>query len=231
MKFHIKDTVLIGKYGFDGASGQAQYKQKFSGDVFDESHVFIASFVPLRLVDRQNPNTIFWSNPAPSSPNFCRPIKFTYKKESATLIQEYHSSLKEEITGLQTLSKTLSDNFKIEVHYELYLTMIDGKVSTEISGSGSPRTCQVCGANPKDMNNIDNCRNRAIHENVLKLGLSTLHCQIRTMEFIFHLSYRLSFKQWQARGDNKAIMEERKREIQAQFRKHLGLQIDMPLPG
>jgi len=42
---------LISKWGLDGSSGQAQYKQKFN-DVqsASDSNIFLTSFVPIQII-------------------------------------------------------------------------------------------------------------------------------------------------------------------------------------
>ena len=226
----IGEVVLVGKYGFDGSSGQSIYKQTFTGDVFDESSIFIASFVPLTLMDKSKKIHI-WTNPVPSSPIFCRPIKFIYKKETPELINEYHDCIGNEVKSLQSHSYRINEHHSVKITFDLCLTMIDGKVSTQLSEAKSASTCQICLAVPTEMNDLRKLEKRPIKKEMLKLGLSTLHCWIRCMEFILHVSYRLPFKKWQVRSENKQTYNDEKLRIQKEIRKQLGLNIDMPLPG
>ena len=58
---------LIGKYGFDGSSGQSQYKVNFTGEdgnEFSDSNIISAWYVPLKMLCGE---TIVWSNPTPGS--------------------------------------------------------------------------------------------------------------------------------------------------------------------
>lgn len=52
------------------------------------------------------------------------------------------------------------------------------------------------------------------------------------MECLLHISYRLDFKQWQARNNiHKEKLAIRKAEIRRQFREQMGLMIDQVQPG
>jgi len=56
-----------------------------------DSSVFSFSLVPLRLVANckyTNENTILWENPCPPSTRYCRPIKFSYEKETSERLPE-----------------------------------------------------------------------------------------------------------------------------------------------
>jgi len=75
---------MLCKWGCDGSSGQAQYKQKFDhsyATTITDSDIFLFSLVPLQLRCSVEQN-IVWENPRPSSTRFCRPIKFCFKKET-----------------------------------------------------------------------------------------------------------------------------------------------------
>lgn len=78
--------------------------------------------------------------------------------------------------------------------------MIDEKICNVISDNQSTQKCYICSATPKDMNSIDKVTNKTIKHHTMSFGLSPLHAPIRFFECILHLSYRLSFKKWQARG-------------------------------
>ena len=80
---HFKD-------GFNGASSQSLYKQKYSDTILDEvieneESIFQTSIVPLKLTVN---DTVIWHNKKPSSTHFCRPVCQQYKKESNVLIKE-----------------------------------------------------------------------------------------------------------------------------------------------
>lgn len=74
--------TLIGKCGFDGASGQSNYKQTFENIESDDSSIFMTAYVPLKLVLSNKESNVIWENPRPSSPFYCRPVNFQFIKES-----------------------------------------------------------------------------------------------------------------------------------------------------
>lgn len=69
------------------------------------------------------------------------------------------------------------------------LTMVDGKVCNALSSTASAQVCYVCGASPKDMNNIDTALQRPFDTSTFRFGLSTLHAWIRFYEYFLHVAY------------------------------------------
>ena len=55
--------TLTCKWGFDGSSGQSQYKQKFSSTDTSDDSLFCTTLVPLQLKYKEQ---ILWNNPVPS---------------------------------------------------------------------------------------------------------------------------------------------------------------------
>ncbi|XP_076663948.1 uncharacterized protein LOC143370380 [Andrena cerasifolii] len=222
-----KQLVLITKWGCDGASGQSQYKQKIiSGQDFDDSSVFIASIVPLKLVNDEN-GDVLWQNNTPSSTRFCRPIFFQFIKESAEVISNIVQEIQKEIGLLQITNL----NNAIGVKHHLIMTMVDGKVCSTISATSSMR-CYICEAKPTEMNCLEKVVCKPIKEDLLNFGMSSLHAWIRCMECLLHIAYRLDFKTWSASTpQRKILMKEKKDEIQKEFRNRLGLIVDMVKQG
>lgn len=95
----------------------------------------------------------------------------------------------------------------------------------------STQTCGICRAVSKNMNNLSLVQSYPVDVDLFKYGLSTLHAWIRFFECILHISYRISIKKWQIRGEDKPEVEARKSEIQLQLRKHMGLLVDIPMAG
>lgn len=127
---------------------------------------------------------------------------------------------------MQPLTITINDK-EWTVTNNLRLTMVDGKVCNALNESTSLK-CYICGATPKEMNNIELCLQKEANENSLCFGLSPLHAYIRFFEFFVHISYRLKIKKWQIRGDDKPEFEKQKKIVQAEFRAKLGLIVDRP---
>lgn len=167
---------LISKWGFDGASGQSNYKQP--GD-FDDSSIFMTCMVPLRLLNEMN--TVIWENDRPSSTFYCRPIMFKYIKETKEVVMSEMSRIREQI---ETLEPTrMGDSL---ISHDMLLTMIDGKITSIISDTSSA-ACDICNAKPSEMNNLSSIRAKQKNEEIYQYGLSSLHAWIRCMECLLHI--------------------------------------------
>ncbi|XP_046403729.1 uncharacterized protein LOC124169231 [Ischnura elegans] len=108
--------------------------------------------------------------------------------------------------------------------------MINGKVCNAFTGNPNMR-CYICGATAAEMNNLMALRNRPVDVTKYSFGLSTLHCYIRFFECLLHIPYRLEFRKWQARGNLKTLLTQRKIRIQKAFKERMGLIVDVPRPG
>ena len=122
--------LLRCKTGMDGSTGQSVYKQKASEDftgeeIITEESLFQTCLVPLQLVIEETGEEI-WINDKPSSTLFCRPIRFSYMKETRDVTIEENRFLTE-----TELHPTLVDTHSVKNSLEL--TMIDGKVATTLS--------------------------------------------------------------------------------------------------
>lgn len=233
-KENVRSMDLICKWGCDGSSGQSEYKQTFTDNSKSDAHVFFTSVVPLQLVciDQESKEKIIvWKNPRPSSPRFCRPLRLQFLREDAASTVQEVGIVEEQIKSLRPFESVI-DGKRITVVYNLAFTMIDGKVCNAVSSTKSTQRCYLCGATSKDFNAIDDVLQRKVDETNLKFGLSTLHAWIRCFEYCLHLSYKLGIRKWQARSpEEKTDTQERKRSIQEEFKRRLGLNIDRPKPG
>lgn len=220
---------LTYKYGFDGSSGHSTYKQKFQDETLTDEYFFLIALSPLKLID-QNSNKTLWCNPRPSSTFFCRPIKFLFLKENASLVKEEEKELETNISNL----KDFILNFKgveLCINYDMILSMLDGSTVNILSDTNSTQKCVICGASPKEMNSFEVYK-KTIKPDNLRFGISSLHLWIRTFECLLHIAYRLPIKCWQVRTkENKLIFEETKKRIQSEFKKQMGLTVDKPKPG
>lgn len=87
--------------------------------------------------------------------------------------------------------------------------------------------CFICGLTSKDFNSLD--KTGVVNVENLKFGLSTLHARIRFFEAILHLSYKIPVKKWQIKSqEDKEEVKKRKKIIQEEFRKKMGLIVDVP---
>lgn len=139
-----KELKLICKWGFDGASGQSLYKQTIADE--DDSSVFMCSFVPLRLVCGDEK---IWENPKPSSTMLCRPLYFKFASENKLDILEEQGLIEAEIA---TLEPSIMGSHSVK--HEMLMTMIDGKITSQLSKT-STQTCDICKATPSEMNNLE----------------------------------------------------------------------------
>lgn len=225
-----KKLTLLCKWGCDGSSGQAQYKQVFSEDTdASDTNLFMSSMVPLRLYSDKN--TPIWVNSSPSSTRYCRPIKFEFAKETKELVLKEVEEIKMQISNLKEYSTELNGK-TFSVKYEMLFTMVDGKVCQIVTQTPSSSTCVICKSTPKQMNDLSKLDSRVIDEEALQFGVSPLHAKIRFMECILHISYNLSFKKWSAVTEyDKTEKQIAKKRIQQLFKEKMGLLIDMPKQG
>lgn len=228
-KIGLNNLMLYSKWGCDGSSGQSEYKQVLpeESQLVSDANLFVSSLVPIKLID-QATGCIIWQNPAPSSVRFCRPISIEFSKETPDNTRAVVNDILSQINNLSP-SLINKNGEGIEVRHELFLTMIDGKVSQVLTDTSSSAVCTVCGATPRQMNNLESVSARPENEDSFKYGLSTLHAWIRCMELILHLSYNLSFEKWSVTTeDNKRLKQEKKQNVQKRFREEMGLIIDKP---
>lgn len=225
-----RNLCLISKYGFDGASSQSNYKQKFSDPNADDSSIFISSLVPIVLYDADQQETVYWQNMKPSSTTLCRPLLLQFKKETEEFVLQIDKEISDEINAL-TATVIVKENVTIEISHQLKCTMIDGKICNHLCNNKSSQSCFICNAKPTDMNKLDMVYERPTNAEYYKYGLSTLHAWIRFMECVLKISYNMPFKKWSAKKiDDKLKRETRKKEIQNEFKK-LGLRVDFVLQG
>ena len=173
------------KAGFDGASSQSIYKQKYENTdlqsaTYHEESLFQTAIVPLKLnIGDQN----VWLNKKPNSSHFCRPLKIQYKRESKELSKEEFSRLKSELDNIEPFHVSLvtenNNQLNIQIKIRVDFTMFDGKVINAITDTNSTQSCNICGAKPSEMNKIEVIRNKEVNNQACELGLSSLHCWLR----------------------------------------------------
>lgn len=221
-----ENLKLICKWGCDG-SQQSKYKQKFENDEDSDANIFQSCFVPLRLVCGEDDQKIVWENPKPSSPRFCRLIRFRFVKESTDVTEEEINHIKTAANELTPTEVILKEN-KFVIKHIFIMTMVDGKVCNAATGTKSTSRCFICGATSKDFNNLD--INKEVNVEAIEFGLSVLHARIRIFESILHLAYKLEVKKYRERKTEaeKNIEKEAKLRIQKEFREKTGLLVDMP---
>lgn len=225
----VTDFNLISKWGGDGSSGHSRYKQNFNNSDADDEYLFGFSVVLIKMHPQNQSQKIVWQNEKTSSTRLCRPIKFLFHKETVDMVRTETENIKNEISNLQP-TKTIVGETEINIHHQLLLTMVDGKICNTLTNTKSAQTCYICGSTPKLMNK--EIQNNKIDINSYSFGMSTLHCWIRSFECLLHISYKLNIKKWQAKSlTEKNEVKERKISIQRRFKQEMGLIVDMPKPG
>ena len=219
--------ILYVKIGFDGASSQSIYKQKFDSHKFteellQEDSLFSTAIVPLLF---KIENIDFWKSSKCSS---CQ-----YKKETSVLCKEEETDL--QISQLKPFSTDLNipgTVITIKVTFKIDMTMFDGKVINSLTDTKSTQSCNVCGSKPKEMDDIDLVKKKPVNEQTLKLGMSNLQCWIKCFEFILHLRYKMENQKFQARTEKEKLsVNLRKNLIKSKFREKLSLIVDQPKVG
>lgn len=231
--YKLNNLKILFKWGVDGSGGQSRYKQKLDVETSDDSYVFASSLVPLQMEGRDADNKVYvlWKNPKMSSTSYCRPINFRFIKETEEEIQNEFKFVRDQIKTLTTTQIQIN-NTTIEVSAFFEETMVDGKVANALASNRSTQRCYICHATAQDMNNLAEVKKRPINKTTLSFGLSTLHAQIRLMECVLHIAYRLNFKKWQARTEEeKTKLKAKKKFIIDKFRSETGMLLDTPKQG
>ena len=110
--------------------------------------------------------------------------------------------------------------------------MFDGKVVNALTDTSSTQSCNVCGAKPSEMNNLKVIRQKKPNQEALALGISSLHCLLRTFEFILHLGYKMDIKKFRKScSEDQISIETRKRSIQSRYKEEMSLVVDQPKQG
>lgn len=92
---NVNDTTdsiyLISKWGFDGSSGQSEYKQSFQfSTANDDASLFVTSLVPIKSIfgHPDEKHKTIWQNQRPCSPRYCRPIRLQFVHETTQVLKE-----------------------------------------------------------------------------------------------------------------------------------------------
>ena len=188
-----------------------------------EQSLFLTCLVPVQIRNKVT-GEVVWNNPRPSSTLYCRPIHFQYCKETIDVVTQ-ESQFFREFQAVPTMVEEFT------IHHELEETMVDGKVATILSEATNATTsCSICGLTSSNLNDLEKVEEVAkeLEDSAFKHGLSTLHLWIRTMECCAHISYRIDFKKWQARGADKELAKARQLKVQKELREAIGINIDVP---
>lgn len=107
------DFTVFCSWGFDGSSGQVNYKQRYYGDSqgpHGDSWLFATTCIPLQISQTES-GRVLWRNPTPQSVRFCRPVDLEFIKESTNVIEAKRHKYQEQIDALEPF--ILSRNGKL----------------------------------------------------------------------------------------------------------------------
>lgn len=173
---------------------------------------------------------IVWLNAVPGSPRFCRPLRMYVAKESTELTKDIHSSIQEEIAGLESIVVQTARG-AIQVNFEVKLTMIDGKVLSAILDVRSTHACPICKCNSAEFNkrvNFDNGKFEPQGDS-LHFGISVLHCWMRLFDSLFNLSTRIDLDN--KAGDYHTKVNDRKKNLHEAFWEETYIDVHYPRPA
>jgi hypothetical protein len=107
------------KWGFDGYTGQSQYKKRFSDAELSCDRSLFSTF--LVALDLNDGNKSIWRNPVPSSTRFCRLIRISYAKESIELSQLERDDIENQIKNLnKSVIVLMRNGLSVEVRVKYY---------------------------------------------------------------------------------------------------------------
>lgn len=195
----LSNCVINFSYGFDGSSGYKNTHQ-----VMEEENETNATHLSLFLTSVTLLSINFvdtgkkWLNATPQSTRFCRPLRMSFEKETKESILRERDRVQNEITNLVDHKYQYDPNIPASnISFDLKLTGVDGKCLNAFLHIRSTVCCPICTINY-------NAYHLGLHPNVdcsaqpghLMFGLGLLHCNIRTLEFLLTLSYKLLEKSW-----------------------------------
>ncbi|KAJ8676990.1 hypothetical protein QAD02_012777 [Eretmocerus hayati] len=236
-----KILKLLAKWGMDGLSGLAAFKQKWK-DIINQlsaskqpldSSMFMLCMVPLKLIDEDN--NVIWKNPTPTSTRYCRPIEFEFTKETTQNTIMKYEYYKKKMENLQPYSAEILGGETV-VTYRSICSMIDGKTCNALTGQKCTKNFNLCNAKPSQLNDLKFAGDSEVEFEHLMFGLSPLHCRIRFMEFSLRLAYRQDSQTHGKKGgkeneEHKQMCEiveaARKHMIQTQLSTEIGCTVDV----
>lgn len=164
------------------------------------------------------------------SPRFCRPLRMYVAKETTELTKNVHSSIQEEIAGLESIV-VMTPRGAIQVNFNVKLTMIDGKVLSAILDVSSTHACPICKCNSVEFNKRENFTNGKFEPqgDSLEYEISVLHCWLRFFDCLFNLSTRLNLDS--KAPDYQQLVKNKKQKLQEDFWNATYTDVHYPRPA
>ena len=216
-------------YGYDAATGQRRYKQRYTKSKYNSSDesMFACVLNPLLLEDFNG--ICLWKNLIPQSPLFVRPILHEYAKETEEYVAKIQKKLDSDIAALKPVKVKTKAGHELEIRIELLLTMIDGKVFNHLTKTRA-KDCPSCGCNQAQINDFKNVGTELFRPTPagLRHGIQPLHGWIKFSMNLLNLSKNKPVYEAKATGARaKELREQQKRKLQKQFLR-IGLRIEYP---
>lgn len=179
------ELMVYAKYGGDGLTDGSDYKIIKSDEQTSDNNTFVASFVILKIVFK---NDVIHQIQSPSSPHLCRPFRIYMKKETSTFISDVFSQIKEEIQYLNSFVIN-TDEKTLKIQSKFFPSMCDGKVINAIENIKWTKECYVCGLGGQSLNNISPSKSIVKDKKFLDYGIQPLHMLISVTEWLLKISY------------------------------------------
>ena len=190
--------VIVGKVGGDGCGANNEFSNKETcEEKRDSSSLYSVGFTLLEI-KTVNGEKVYECE-KPNSPHNVRNLFLSYCSESRQIVTDTYNSLQEQFLNLLPIVIEVGQkNFQIHGfgHSQIFFCMIDGKASSFISqyikgktSNLSTMCCFLCGKSKVHfLRDLDG--NQEIDQNLLDLGISPLHCELRCFEFLFNMGIR-----------------------------------------
>lgn len=219
------ELEAIFKIGLDGTSGLKDYKQRMT-EGFSEESVLFSQLSVLRIWQQSDHQKIIYNNANPSSSLSCRPIRFSFEKESRDSVIAESERLQGEMNNVEPLIINYHNGCIVKVAFRGQFSLIDGKILNMLTDNRASMNCPCCLSTPTQM--MDPSSDFEVENPAsLTYGASPLHFGLQSFRMLLNISYNMEFKSWQARGDVKKVMRARKKEaVQREMRQQLGLIVD-----
>jgi hypothetical protein len=123
-----------------------------------------------------------------------------FKNETPETVLEIFNDVESQISEIGSL-KYLCEDVTLEISYSYHPVMLDGKVYTIVTKTGSYAVCHCCGASPNEMSdpkNLKNDRFKKTHEKFkkqnLRFNLQPMHTTTNVVNMLYEISFRKTIK-------------------------------------
>ena len=97
----------------------------------------------------------------------------------------------------------------VVIRFNVQTTMLDTKIISVLAKTGD-QNCYLCGSKPSNMNNIERALITPLKTEHLRFGISPLHAQLKSLDYILHVSYKLGLQRYTKKNATKDELDEMK---------------------